>query len=525
MEVQTFVLKEFLLKSRVNALVKTTVFIPHSPRVVPRCNKPNTVTSSKMDDNAAAQANLDQYPEENARKAMQSSITKKRAKTSFYKMQRVSVPSATDNQNPTNIDREIQIIDNKRKRDNEKNKAKAINKPSIKQPIESTKMKSWQRKHRQTWDRSIAGMHIKKGEELFYEVFPGTNSAFFWEAVPLDVMKGLIITFTSSIFKTKCDELRVDISVNLDGKDKDCSAWNYALHWDQYDLTQYSSTEYLRLLKDKASKNEENGGDDCVSTFVEDTRRPSIRACKLENTQFDFRYQKGSALDTQGIIHLETIESLLKDMLLPRLLKNATDDEIELGRDDIDFFFVVIGTRQPAHQQLHSDNIYSTKLAAALAKEGTLMERSLDVGFVLHMPLMKEGMALRLEKKNSAGVCQEIISIRVPFGSAIVARADLKHSGVHGSPGNKRLHAAIVPKSLKWLDGCLDFQKRQNPMPGQLRTEGIQPVQMIAAAESVSKHVTLVSDELCNKYKDVFNRSVQKSTQLATLVEQWEKSS
>ena len=439
----------------------------------------------------------------------------------------------------TSADREVQAIEKKRKKDNEKNQTK---KKSKTQPASSPKRDSvtWQKRHRQQWDRSLAGMET----ELFHEVFPGTNSVFFWEAVPLSVMKSLIMTFTTSIFKRKCNELKQDIALDERGKEEDCCGWYYGLHWDQYDLTQSTSKAYLEMLRQKDSENPPHK-DNCIATAAsrEDTRRPSMRACKIKGNPFDIRYQKGAALDANGVVALETIEATVKSLLLKHLMSSlpgtsnaettppnteqskARNDKTsrEEQENNLEFFFAVLGTKKPGHQQLHTDNIPSSLLAKQFAKEGSLLERSIEVGYVLHMPLMKEGMALRVERKDAAGKSLEVISLLIPFGSCLVVRADVRHSGCYGSPGNKRLHAAIVPKTLQWIDTCLDFRPADEEIPDENKAKRFDPSKMLESCEKISKHCPMVSDKVCNKYRYEFNRSVQQSAYLNHILNDWEK--
>jgi hypothetical protein len=72
------------------------------------------------------------------------------------------------------------------------------------------------------------------------------------------------------------------------------------------------------------------------------------------------------------------------------------------------------------------------------------------VPFILHLPLCKEGLALQIwstwEADGTSHVRPKLIF--VPFGCALLLRADIYHAGCYGIKGNLRLHGMILPPDL-----------------------------------------------------------------------------
>jgi hypothetical protein len=72
------------------------------------------------------------------------------------------------------------------------------------------------------------------------------------------------------------------------------------------------------------------------------------------------------------------------------------------------------------------------------------------VPFILHLPLCKDGLALQIwstwEGDRTSHVRPKLIF--VPFGCALLLRADTYHAGCYGTKGNLRLHGIILPPDL-----------------------------------------------------------------------------
>ena len=111
--------------------------------------------------------------------------------------------------------------------------------------------------------------------------------------------------------------------------------------------------------------------------------------------------------------------------------------------------------KSAVHQELHIDD-------KDLMKEGETLQKALlgeydsisaiewlNCGYVIDMPLTKEGSWLRIAvpDKETKQFRMEIVFI--PFGSFIVRSMCLFHSGHYGSPGNTRFHATLCIRNKK----------------------------------------------------------------------------
>jgi hypothetical protein len=158
-------------------------------------------------------------------------------------------------------------------------------------------------------------------------------------------------------------------------------------------------------------------------------------------------------------------------------------------RSDTQPEFGVVGTGSvPVHQELHCDNEASYKLALAtslavyrpMIEQGRVEEAkeiqkrlNCEIGWVMHMPVTLEGMALRVAVYTDLTMkTVEVREIFVPFGSCLLLRADVFHSGHYGSPHNIRLHGVLPANNLEWMDGSLLFLNSERPfsMPTVLGT-------------------------------------------------------
>lgn len=124
----------------------------------------------------------------------------------------------------------------------------------------------------------------------------------------------------------------------------------------------------------------------------------------------------------------------IKDKLRSVIPKNE--------RQKIEYQDVNIGlilTSSPGNQPAHRD-------FGDIGK----MQSEIYAPWVLHLPLCKEGLYLRVwtfpkkhvEKTAIEGWC--CFMVHVPFGAFLLLRGDVVHSGVYGAPGNLRFHAVFT---------------------------------------------------------------------------------
>lgn len=71
-----------------------------------------------------------------------------------------------------------------------------------------------------------------------------------------------------------------------------------------------------------------------------------------------------------------------------------------------------------------------------------------DRPFILHLPLCREGMKLNVVIVKGRRLYP--ISLRIPFGSFVLTRADVLHGGCYGGKGNMRFHSIILKVALKY---------------------------------------------------------------------------
>jgi hypothetical protein len=101
----------------------------------------------------------------------------------------------------------------------------------------------------------------------------------------------------------------------------------------------------------------------------------------------------------------------------------------------------------PIHQSLHLDN--ANLLDAEIVKrfysgEKLTPQEWLKLGFVIDMPLSKEGLWIRVATPCAKDRVFSIHWVYVPYGSMLIRSMALLHSGHYGSPGNCRYHGTFT---------------------------------------------------------------------------------
>ncbi len=133
----------------------------------------------------------------------------------------------------------------------------------------------------------------------------------------------------------------------------------------------------------------------------------------------------------------------------------GADCPLDFGsiKKNVSFFPGIIKSgRGSVHQSLHIDNkdlLFSSFLDAVFlaGKHHSLTPLQwMSAGYVIDMPLSKEGGYLRVAVPNPAKKHFELNWLHIPFGSVVVRNNSLFHSGHYGSPGNTRFHAMVFDK-------------------------------------------------------------------------------
>lgn len=139
---------------------------------------------------------------------------------------------------------------------------------------------------------------------------------------------------------------------------------------------------------------------------------------------------------------------------LVQSLENALGDEND-GKTKFIFHPGVVKTHVPKHQFLHLD------------------EKDNQDSFVLHLPLCKEGMHLRIAWDENSQFKQDFLHI--PFGSALLLKSTVWHAGHYGSENNIRFHAVI--QRGDWNAKELKILKKTHKKCKQLEEEIMKKVQ------------------------------------------------
>jgi hypothetical protein len=133
-------------------------------------------------------------------------------------------------------------------------------------------------------------------------------------------------------------------------------------------------------------------------------------------------------------------------------LLGYTSPHFESLKESVQFFPGIIKTgMQPIHQELHIDNkdlIGGDFLEKVLAGQyDSLTDLDwMTAGYVVDMPLSKEGAWLRIAVPDPQHRRFVMDYIFIPYGSFVIRSMALFHSGHYGSPGNTRLHAVVFLK-------------------------------------------------------------------------------
>ncbi|KAL3920883.1 MAG: hypothetical protein SGILL_003037 [Bacillariaceae sp.] len=182
-----------------------------------------------------------------------------------------------------------------------------------------------------------------------------------------------------------------------------------------------------------------DGGLDCSRT-VQEALQAGISVSK---TQF---FDTSLNLMLQKFAHFVT--SLLQKQF-------PNDSDINMTP-----FFGLEETGASYHGELHCVSHNASQIANEMWKVGSLARESWKLGYTLFIPLFQEGMALRIlhHTDENEGVCDPTMytkmflgSYKVSFGSCLLIRNDVMHSGCYGSVGsilnNTRLFCTLYPRS------------------------------------------------------------------------------
>jgi hypothetical protein len=255
------------------------------------------------------------------------------------------------------------------------------------------------------------------------------------------------------------------------------------------------------------------------------------------------RYGNSKYLENMGKLTLNGLESRVNKLFNLKYGKNVTEDQLTAldhsvgvtlqvnhdkeetnteevenncplpnGIEFMEMHVVAILRNQGNgyHQKLHVDAPRALEVADQLRKNKKLHLDPWKVGYIMMIPLSREGLALRLlvpkDKETDDGIHFVARNIYVPYGTMIFIRADLFHSGCYGSCNNTRLHAIFVPKStrgydnsvLGWIDN--DEVEEINKREFKIQQSSLAPHCMVPArimlqhSKNVMAHISKRSD-------------------------------
>ncbi|KAL3911516.1 MAG: hypothetical protein SGARI_001611 [Bacillariaceae sp.] len=166
--------------------------------------------------------------------------------------------------------------------------------------------------------------------------------------------------------------------------------------------------------------------------------------------------------------------------------------------DGFSALFGLFQTDQATHQCTHIDAGGAATLAHQLWEKGDLVKDSWRIGYSLHLPLSLEGAALKLGFHSASTMADGpsdptkysdmiLKTYMIPFGSALLIRNDLPHSGTYGSQDNTRLYMGLYPSNIDKhvnIDAVTTIPERNF---GSNESDGMDPIKTLA--ESPSIHV------------------------------------
>ena len=155
---------------------------------------------------------------------------------------------------------------------------------------------------------------------------------------------------------------------------------------------------------------------------------------KMYNDTNIYDWRDNELMETATSYSLESMMHQIMDQLA------STGDILLEGEETCwQFYPSLVFTKGPAsHQKPHLDFP-----RADCMRKGR-------VPFVLHLPLCEEGLALQIWSTWGGNGTKHMLPklIFVPFGCALLLRADIYHAGCYGTRGNLRLHGMILPPDL-----------------------------------------------------------------------------
>ena len=120
----------------------------------------------------------------------------------------------------------------------------------------------------------------------------------------------------------------------------------------------------------------------------------------------------------------------------------------------------------PIHQQLHLDNnltLNDKTVKKIMMQEKIEPEDWVKLGYVVDLPLSKEGLWLRVGIPDAKNSTIFMHWVYVPYGSMLIRSMALLHGGHYGSPGNCRFHGTFMINGQELDSQKLAYLSRMRP--------------------------------------------------------------
>ena len=188
-------------------------------------------------------------------------------------------------------------------------------------------------------------------------------------------------------------------------------------------LINFKTTQFQKIYEDNCAP---------IVACTDILNETQIEEQAPKSTYWMLNQSKGKDIRNSGHWKDHPHTSTTNDIVLSNFMTKVASGIKDALKTNMTFLTMLPGfvkTTVPAHQDLHLDRIN-----VDLETPGN--------SYILHVPLEKEGMQLRLGKfDDNFNLNHDLIHI--PFGSGIVIHLKQLHAGHYGSPQNFRFHAVF----------------------------------------------------------------------------------
>jgi hypothetical protein len=285
------------------------------------------------------------------------------------------------------------------------------------------------------------------------------NTLFFEESGrhAMDYLESILNKHINLYFKStqmECHELTLKEDSALD------VSWYLAKCLKENDTS--DNTTYKDTATSITDNKKQVGDNQSITEFDEPTDSPDA------TTRLDQLCNKKVAQKDDGT---ESVCSTLEEQSGLTSWKEGYNIDEELTVPRMPLYASVISSFGDAYnQQLHVDESASFDYALKLMKETELNEegkevpvlhhRPYKVGYILFLPLSEEGMAIRALIPCKDYKTLTLKNLKIPFGAALLLRADIFHGGCYGNVGNTRFQALLSVDDIDYSQSSIKYLSR-----------------------------------------------------------------